>query len=147
MYETAKETLMYRTNLHFSTEPSPEHQIHIPRFLNSHTCLLDTSILICSKLKSSLQNVYLLQCFLAYKNEHRFWTCSKDCDECWQASLIRGKNIKIQKGHLGIWSRKLQSKNCQQYRTLIKCVPTHSLKTMCHLGIQINLFGHRSKPQ
>lgn len=34
-------------------------------YLNFHTCLLDTSILICSKLKSSLQNIYLLQYSLA----------------------------------------------------------------------------------
>lgn len=60
---------------------------------------------------------------LACKNEHSFWLCSRDWGECWQVFLIRRKKIKIQKGHLGIWNRKLQSKNCQQYHTLINVCP------------------------
>ena len=112
-------------------------------YLNSHACLLDISILICSKQITFPPNVYLLQ----HVKMNAVFDCVVKTGECWQVSLIRRKKIKIQKGHLGIWNRKLQSKNCQQYHTLIKCVPTHSLKTMCNFGIQINLFGHWSKTQ
>lgn len=58
------------------------------------------------------------------------------------ASLYYRQNSKDTKRTSLKLEQKLQSKNCQQYHTLIKCVPTHSLKTMCNLGIQINLFGH-----
>ena len=145
----SKNLINWWPNLYFSTEPSPELQVHIPSFLLKFPHV-STRHLNFDMLKAEIFPPKYIPSpvfFSMFKNEHSFWTCSKDYGECWQASLITGKNIKIQKGHLGIWNRKLQSKNCQQYHTLIKCVPTHSLKTMCNLGIQINLFGHWSKAQ
>lgn len=64
------------------------------------------------------------------KNEYMFFKYTVKAMVNVGKSVSLEAKIWLQKGHLGIWNRKLKSENCQQYHTLIKCVPTHSLNKM-----------------
>lgn len=132
----------------FSIQLFPELQIHISVFLLNFPWLsLRHFTLVCSKLKSSsLQNLYLFQYSLTCKGGCFFFFkyTVKAMVNIGKLASLESKTW-IQKGHLGIWNRKLKSESCQQYHTLIKCLPTHSLKTRCNLGIQISLFGYWRK--